>query len=288
MNKLDSELVASQAARGRLRAAARRGFGRPRRAAQHLFGAPARRGPGLESLGRLRHPQAQRSPSSSSACSAAWHEEHRRYMHARMPHVDLVVGPSAFGDIDRNSSRSDRARKAARSRRKLATRAGVVHVEAGVVSGDVDSLATCGVRPHRSQAYVSIMRGCNMPCTYCIVPATRGAEISRPMDEIFDEASQRLADDGVTEITLLGQTVNAYGRDLGSGRDPGAAAAPAARDPGSAAARVHHLAPQLLVAGADGAMAELPKVSATCTCRRSRAATACSRRCGAATPSSAT
>jgi tRNA-2-methylthio-N6-dimethylallyladenosine synthase len=70
------------------------------------------------------------------------------------------------------------------------------------------------VRPHRSQAYVSVMRGCNMPCTYCIVPTTRGDEVSRPIDVIVEEA-QRLCDDGVTEITLLGQTVNAYGRDLG-------------------------------------------------------------------------
>jgi tRNA-2-methylthio-N6-dimethylallyladenosine synthase len=69
------------------------------------------------------------------------------------------------------------------------------------------------VRPHRSQAYVSIMRGCNMPCTYCIVPTTRGVEISRPVDDIVEE-TQRLCDDGVTEVTLLGQTVNAYGRDL--------------------------------------------------------------------------
>ena len=55
-----------------------------------------------------------------------------------------------------------------------------------------------------------------MPCTYCIVPTTRGKEISRPVEVIVEEA-QRLCDDGVTEITLLGQTVNAYGRDLGKG-----------------------------------------------------------------------
>jgi tRNA-2-methylthio-N6-dimethylallyladenosine synthase len=57
------------------------------------------------------------------------------------------------------------------------------------------------------------MRGCNMPCTYCIVPTTRGDEVSRPIAELVDEA-ERLCADGVTEITLLGQTVNAYGRDL--------------------------------------------------------------------------
>jgi tRNA-2-methylthio-N6-dimethylallyladenosine synthase len=56
-----------------------------------------------------------------------------------------------------------------------------------------------------------------MPCTYCIVPTTRGDEVSRPIADIKDEAL-RLCDDGVTEITLLGQTVNAYGRDL-TGQD---------------------------------------------------------------------
>jgi tRNA-2-methylthio-N6-dimethylallyladenosine synthase len=52
-----------------------------------------------------------------------------------------------------------------------------------------------------------------MPCTYCIVPTTRGDEVSRKVADLVEE-TQRLCDDGVTEVTLLGQTVNAYGRDL--------------------------------------------------------------------------
>lgn len=62
--------------------------------------------------------------------------------------------------------------------------------------------------PKRS-AYVRITRGCNKFCTYCVVPFTRGAEIHRPPDHIVDEC-KRLADAGVIEITLLGQTVNHY------------------------------------------------------------------------------
>ena len=55
--------------------------------------------------------------------------------------------------------------------------------------------------------------GCNSVCSYCIVPSTRGREVSRPATELLGEA-QRLAEDGVREITLLGQNVNSYGRDL--------------------------------------------------------------------------
>lgn len=61
----------------------------------------------------------------------------------------------------------------------------------------------------RGSAYVRITRGCNKFCTYCVVPFTRGAEVHRPPDHIVDEC-KRLADTGVVEITLLGQTVNHY------------------------------------------------------------------------------
>ena len=63
------------------------------------------------------------------------------------------------------------------------------------------------------QAWVQISVGCNCRCSYCIVPSTRGREVSRPPDELVDEV-RRLAADGVREVTLLGQNVNAYGRDL--------------------------------------------------------------------------
>jgi tRNA-2-methylthio-N6-dimethylallyladenosine synthase len=62
---------------------------------------------------------------------------------------------------------------------------------------------------HSGSAYVRITRGCNKFCTYCVVPFTRGAEVHRPPDHIVDEC-KRLADAGIIEITLLGQTVNHY------------------------------------------------------------------------------
>jgi len=63
------------------------------------------------------------------------------------------------------------------------------------------------------QAWIQISVGCNCVCSYCIVPSTRGREVSRPPGELFDEI-RRLASDGVREVTLLGQNVNSYGREL--------------------------------------------------------------------------
>jgi tRNA-2-methylthio-N6-dimethylallyladenosine synthase len=66
------------------------------------------------------------------------------------------------------------------------------------------------------QGWVQISVGCNCVCSYCIVPSTRGREVSRPAAELVEEV-ERLAADGVREVTLLGQNVNSYGRDLPKG-----------------------------------------------------------------------
>jgi tRNA-2-methylthio-N6-dimethylallyladenosine synthase len=71
-------------------------------------------------------------------------------------------------------------------------------------------------REREFQAWVQISVGCNCVCSYCIVPSTRGREVSRPAAEIVDEV-ERLAADGVREVTLLGQNVCSYGRDLPRG-----------------------------------------------------------------------
>src|SRR3954454_17311188 len=68
-------------------------------------------------------------------------------------------------------------------------------------------------RAREHHGWVQISVGCNSVCSYCIVPSTRGREVSRPADEVVAEV-ERMATEGVREVTLLGQNVNSYGRDL--------------------------------------------------------------------------
>jgi tRNA-2-methylthio-N6-dimethylallyladenosine synthase len=78
--------------------------------------------------------------------------------------------------------------------------------------------ALYAVRELGFAAWMTIQTGCDNTCAYCIVPSVRGGEISRPMEDLLAEASM-LATSGVTEITVLGQNVNSYGRDI-TGRRP--------------------------------------------------------------------
>jgi tRNA-2-methylthio-N6-dimethylallyladenosine synthase len=134
----------------------------------------------------------------------------------RFPQIDLLCGP---GELDRLPLLIDNAAKAAavdvadrvalqgaRNRRTTTLSAASDNLELLDLTRAFDpDRADAGGR----SAYVRITRGCNKFCTYCVVPYTRGAEVHRPPDAIVEECRQ-LADQGVIEVTLLGQTVNHY------------------------------------------------------------------------------
>src|SRR5580658_3601937 len=120
-----------------------------------------------------------------------------------LPSVDLVVGTQKFHEVGRHID------TLFRQRREKTDPARIVDIaeEAGSQNTIRDHL----LAPRQVSAFISIMQGCNMHCTFCIVPSTRGAERSRPIGEIVAEV-ESLVEQGVREITLLGQIVNLYGR----------------------------------------------------------------------------
>jgi len=116
-------------------------------------------------------------------------------------------------------------------------------------------------REREFQAWVQVSVGCNCVCSYCIVPSTRGREVSRPAAELVAEV-ERLAADGVREITLLGQNVNSYGRDLPKGEKASFAELLAMVDGVEGIERVRYTSPHPKDMREDvvGAHAELPSL----------------------------
>jgi tRNA-2-methylthio-N6-dimethylallyladenosine synthase len=140
----------------------------------------------------------------------------------RHPHIDILCGP---GELDKLVSlvhnavvtgedgqrRRQVALMGASARRSSTLEAAEDHLEL------LDLSRSISPQDNVAQAYVRITRGCNKFCTYCVVPYTRGPEVHRPPQNIIDEV-RRLADAGVLEVTLLGQTINHYHFDHGDGR----------------------------------------------------------------------
>ena len=152
-------------------------------------------------LSRIGHLKArkERDPGFRIAVMGCMAQRQGEELVRRAPHVDVVCGSQEF---PRMLELLEEVETRGRS---------IVAIDqAGVapVSREV------GVRPRRQSAFVSVMRGCHHRCSYCIVPQTRGGkEQSRPIDVIVDEV-RSLTEDGVREVTLLGQNINSYGRSL--------------------------------------------------------------------------
>ncbi|MCH2162559.1 MAG: radical SAM protein [Phycisphaerales bacterium] len=143
-------------------------------------------------------------------------ERDGRDMLRRYPQVDLLCGP---GELDKLPALIDNAsRTTVQDAESRVALAGNTSRRSSALAAAEDQLETLDLarafNPDGDHAggrstYVRITRGCNKFCTYCVVPYTRGAEVHRPPDDIVDEC-RRLADEGIIEITLLGQTVNHY------------------------------------------------------------------------------
>ena len=132
-----------------------------------------------------------------------------------LPHVDLVVGTQKFHRVadyvDKLVKENNgRARPPGAPHRAMDDlRFSIVDIEEE--AGSQSTIRNQQLTPRQATAFVSIMQGCNMHCTFCIVPQTRGAERSRSIGEIVAEVRD-LISRGVKEVTLLGQIVNLYGR----------------------------------------------------------------------------
>jgi len=123
-----------------------------------------------------------------------------------LPHVDLVVGTQKFHRV---ADYVDDALERKLTRAMDDPRFSIVDVDEE--PGSQSTIRHQQLAPKQATAFISIMQGCNMHCTFCIVPQTRGAERSRTIEQIVAEVRE-LVSRGVKEVTLLGQIVNLYGR----------------------------------------------------------------------------
>ncbi|HID70041.1 MAG TPA: tRNA (N6-isopentenyl adenosine(37)-C2)-methylthiotransferase MiaB [Desulfobacterales bacterium] len=152
-------------------------------------------------LGVLRK-HKKRKPALKICVAGCVAQQEGRKIIERMPHVDLVVGTQniyqlaeLLEDIEKPSV--------------VTALADDYHIPAFIP--DLKTGNESGTQPQVFKKFLTIMQGCNNYCTYCVVPYTRGREVSRSVEHILKEAHS-LVEGGVREITLLGQNVNSYGK----------------------------------------------------------------------------
>ena len=147
-------------------------------------------------IGRLRDLKEERAEDGKKtiiAVAGCVAQAEGDFIMERAPAVDMVFGPQAYHELP-----------------EMLLKAGVERVVNTDLAVDTkfDTLAQESLN-HGPAAFLSVQEGCDKFCTFCVVPYTRGAEYSRPVGQILDEA-RKMADNGAREITLLGQNVNAF------------------------------------------------------------------------------
>ena len=140
----------------------------------------------------------ERDPDRVIAVGGCYAEAQRERIFSRYPFVDVAFGPGSISHLGEWLG---------------AGGTGVARSRFGVADERRFAAALPMHRERSFQAWVQVSMGCNSKCAYCIVPAVRGREVSRKPGEIVAEVT-RLAEEGVKEVTLLGQNVNSWGRDL--------------------------------------------------------------------------
>ncbi len=192
-------------------------------------------------IGRLKRADGSRPMVAVAGCVAQAEGDEI----ARRAHVDVVVGPQAYHNLPKLVAEAAAGRPALDTDMPAASKFGALPAR----------------RRHGASAFLTVQEGCDKFCTYCVVPYTRGAEVSRPWIAILDEA-KALIDAGAREITLLGQNVNAWEGADDKGRSQGLDGLIRALDalPGLARIRYTTSHPNDMKEGLIRAHAEVPKL----------------------------
>ena len=157
-------------------------------------------------LGRIRKHKEQNKPDMTVAVAGCVAQAEGEEIMRRAPVVDMVLGPQTYHRLPEMIAK-------------------VARGQGDVLETEFDTLEKFDELPINREvkgfsAFLTIQEGCDKFCTFCVVPYTRGAEVSRPVDQIIAEA-RHLAGKGVREITLIGQNVNAYIAEGPDGSDWG-------------------------------------------------------------------
>ena len=151
-------------------------------------------------LGRVKHLKARGVLIGVGGCVAS---QEGAAIIERAPYVDLVFGPQTLHRLPQ----------------MIEARAREQRAQVDISFPEIEKFDHLPpARVDGASAFVSIMEGCSKYCSYCVVPYTRGEEVSRPLDDVLTEVAD-LADQGVKEVTLLGQNVNAYRGAMGATGD---------------------------------------------------------------------